>query len=112
MVKTANLAVKFVLELVAIGTFAYWGAMAGSGALAILLAIAAPTAAIIVWGLFLAPRAKRRLPLPARIPAELVVFGLAAASLAAVGSSIAAIVFGIVVIANAVLLSVFHQWDQ
>lgn len=110
--KTANLALKFLLELAAIGAFAYWGAMTGSGPLAILLAIAAPMAVIIVWGLFLAPRAKRKLPLPARIPAELIVFGLAAASLAAVGSPIAAGVFGIVVIANTALLGVFHQWDQ
>ncbi len=37
MVKAANLAMKFLLELVAIGALGYWGATAGRGALAVLL---------------------------------------------------------------------------
>jgi hypothetical protein len=40
--KAANLALKFTLELAAIASFAYWGATTGSGALPVLLAIAAP----------------------------------------------------------------------
>jgi Protein of unknown function (DUF2568) len=51
MLKTTNLAVKFLLELAALGALAYWGATVGRGVLAVLLAIAAPAAAIIVWGL-------------------------------------------------------------
>ena len=112
MVKAANLAMKFLLELVAIGALGYWGATAGRGALAVMLAIAAPAAAIAVWGLFAAPRAKRRLPVLARVPLELGVFGLAAASLAAAGSLGVAVAFSVLVIANSGLLTVFAQWDQ
>ncbi len=45
MVKSANLAVKFLLELAAFAALAYWGARTGHGAWAIVLAIAAPLAA-------------------------------------------------------------------
>jgi Protein of unknown function (DUF2568) len=110
--KSANLAVKFLLELAAFAAFAYWGARAGSGATAVVLAIVAPAAAVVVWGVFAAPRSGRRLPLTARAPLELGVFALAGAALAAAGSVVLAVVFGGVAVLNAVLLSVFHQWEQ
>ena len=112
MLKPVNLAVKFLLELAAFAALAYWGATTGHGAWAVLLAIAAPLAAVIVWGLFAAPRARRRLPLPARAPLELAVFGLAAAGLAAAGAVTLALIFGIVVVLNAALLTLFHQWQE
>lgn len=40
------------------------------------------------------------------------MFGLAAASLATAGRLAAAVIFGVVVIANSVLLTAFRQWDQ
>jgi hypothetical protein len=112
MLKSANLAVKFLLELAAFAALAYWGARTGHGAWAVAAAIAAPLAAVIVWALFCAPRARRRLPVPTRAPLELAVFGLAAGGLAAAGAVTLAIVFGAVVIVNAVLLTVFRQWEQ
>lgn len=112
MLKSVNLAVKFLLELAAFAAVAYWGATIGHRAWAVLAAIAAPAAAVIVWGLFAAPRAGRRLPRPARAPLELAVFGLAAGGLAAAGAVALAIIFGAVVIVNAVLLTVFHQWQE
>lgn len=112
MLKPVNLAVKFLLELAAFAALAYWGASTGHGAWAVLLAIAAPVAAVIVWALFCAPRARRRLPAPARVPLELSVFGLAAAGLAAAGSVQLAITFGIMVVLNSALLTVFHQWQE
>jgi hypothetical protein len=112
MLKSANLAAKFLLELAAFAALAYWGAATGHRAWAVVLAIAAPVAAVIVWGLFCAPRARRRLPVVPRAPLELAVFGLAAAGLAAAGAVTLAIVFGAVVIVNAVLLTVFQQWQE
>lgn len=117
MLKPVNLAVKFLLELAAFAALAYWGATTGPGVWAVLLAVAAPLAAVIVWGLFAAPRARRRLPRPARAPLELAVFrlavpGLAAVGLAAAGAVTLAVIFGVVVIVNAVLLTVFHQWQE
>jgi len=112
MLRPVNLAVKFLLELAAFAALAYWGASTGPGAWAVVLAIAAPLAAVIVWALFCAPRARRRLPVLARAPLELAVFGLAAGGLAAAGAVTLAIIFGAVVIVNAVLLTVFHQWQE
>ena len=40
------------------------------------------------------------------------MFGLAAGGLAAAGAVTLAIIFGAVVIVNAVLLTVFRQWEQ
>jgi hypothetical protein len=108
--QSANLAVKFALELAALGAFAYWATTVASGAGAVLLAIAAPLAAGTLWGRFAAPRAQHRLPLRQRVPFELAVFGLAALAVLT-ASSAAAVVFTAAVIANALLLTVFGQWE-
>ncbi len=44
--KSANLGVKFLLELAAFAAFAYWGAGIGGGALPVVLAVVAPAVAI------------------------------------------------------------------
>ncbi len=107
-----NLALKFLLELAAVVAFAYWGAKTGHGVLAVVLAIVAPMVAIVLWGVFAAPRSGRRLPARARIPFELTVLGLAVAALVAVGSELAALVLAVAVLVNALLMTVFHQWEQ
>ena len=74
-VKSANLAVKFLLEIWAVAGFALWGTTVASGAAA-------------------------------------VVFAMAAVALLAAGSTAVAIVFGALAAINAVLLTVFGQWEQ
>jgi hypothetical protein len=108
--EAVNLAVKFALELAAIAAFALWGAAVGHGLLAVVLAVLAPLCAIVLWGRFAAPRAPNRLPVRLRVPFELGVFALAALALLN-WSSAAAIAFSCVVIVNAVLLTVFSQWE-
>jgi Protein of unknown function (DUF2568) len=108
--RAANLAVKFALEIAAVTAFAYWGATVSSGAVAAVLAVAAPLIAIVLWGRFAAPRAPRRLPLRLRAPFELGVSALAALGLRA-ASSAAAIGFASVVIANSLLLTLLRQWE-
>jgi hypothetical protein len=81
-----NLGLRFCLELAALAALGLWGAQAGSGtALHVVLAIAAPLAASVVWGLFVAPKARVRLPDEARLLIELAVFAAAAAAFAASG---------------------------
>jgi Protein of unknown function (DUF2568) len=108
--KSANLAVKFLLELAAFAAFAYWGAATWTGAVSIVAAIAAPALAVAVWSVYAAPRSPRRLRLAARAPLELAVFGLAVAALAVTGAIVLAIVFGVVAAVNAALLLLFGQW--
>jgi Protein of unknown function (DUF2568) len=108
--RTANLAVKFALEFAAVAAFAYWGATVAGGVVAVVLAIAAPLVAVVLWGRFAAPRAARRLPLRLRAPFELGVFALAALALLAASEAVA-IMFTSVVIANALLLTLLSQWE-
>lgn len=110
--KSANLALKFLLELGALAAFAYWGVATRAGAMAIAAAIVAPVVMAVVWGVFAAPTASRRLPPAARVPLELTVFGLAAGALAVAGSGTVAAVFGLAVAVNAVLLTMFRQWEN
>jgi phosphotransferase system glucose/maltose/N-acetylglucosamine-specific IIC component len=110
--KDANLAVKFVLELLALAAFAYWGATLDGVVVAVIVGIAAPASVAVLWGLFAAPRASRRLPTRARVPFELSVFTLATAALVAVGWTPIAIAFAAVVGLNAVLLGRLDQWDR
>jgi hypothetical protein len=110
-VRAANLALKFLLELAAIAALAYWGATAADGVLAVVLAVAAPAVFIVLWGLFAAPRAARRLPARSRIPLELGLFAVAALALVRAGSPVLAAVFAVLVVVNAALLTVFDQWE-
>jgi hypothetical protein len=103
-VKGANLGIRFALELCAIAALAYWGTETGSGAVGWLLALGAAGLFVAVWGTLLAPRARRRLPMRARIPLELVLFGLAAAALAAAGRAWLGVLFGVVAVLNIALV--------
>lgn len=111
-IRGANLAVKFLLELCAFAALAYWGTTVGSGVVPVVLAIAAPLTAIVLWGLFAAPRAEYRLPIAQRIPLELGVFAAAAIALIGAGGVALGIAFAAVAVVNSVLLTVFKQWEQ
>ncbi len=109
--RAANLVVKFLLELAAVASFAVWGWHTGSGAAGAVLVLLFPIAAIAVWGLFCAPRSARRLPTKWRVPLELGIFILAAAALGASGHPLLAIVLTLVVVANALALTAYGQWE-
>jgi Protein of unknown function (DUF2568) len=98
--RAANLAVRFLLELVALAGLAEGGdAAAGWPA-----AVAAVVAGAVVWGLWCAPRARRRLARAPRTAVEAAVFGLGAAGFAAAGRVPLAAGFAVVAAANWVLL--------
>lgn len=73
---------------------AYTGAAIADGLVAILLAVVLPLAAVAAWGAFVAPRANRRLPDPARLLLELLLFGAACAGLVAADAWPWAVVLG------------------
>ena len=62
----------------------------------IILAIALPVVLMVIWGLVMAPTARRRLRDPARLIAELILFLGSAAGLAVVGHVRPAVIYGIV----------------
>ena len=108
--KFLNLALRFLLELCMLAALAYWGYHAGDGLLMqLVLAVGAPLVAAVIWGLFIAPRASRRLADPARLLLELVLWVAAAVGLAAAGQPTLAAIFAVVVAVNLVLGMVWGQ---
>ena len=107
--KEANLALRFVLELCAFAALGYWGSQAtSSGVWCAVLAIATPAAAIVIWGLFVAPKAKVTVSEPVRWAIELAVFVGAALALAAAGQPVLGVVFGVVAVANGAVVRLAH----
>lgn len=104
--RASSLALKFIVELLAFAGLAYWGASAS-----VLLAIAAPAAAIALWAVLAAPRSAHRLPTGPRIAFELCVFAAAVAALFAAGAPAAAVALAILVVASTALLTRFGQWE-
>jgi hypothetical protein len=96
--KTANLGVRFLLELAALAALAYWGSQTGPLAVSIVLAIAAPLAGAVLWGIFAAPKSLHRLRGARRLIVEIPFFGAAAAGLAATGQWVLAAIFAVVVV--------------
>ena len=86
-------AVVFLAELCLLAVLAWAGARLGTGAWAVVLAIALPLVAAVLWGLLLAPRAARRLRHPARLIMKLVLLVVAAAALTLSGEVLWAIGF-------------------
>ena len=109
-IKGANLALRFLLELCALGALGYWGFRVGRGsALAVVLGLGAPLLMAVVWGLFVAPRATWPLPAPATFVLGLGILCLAAVCLAAAGDPLLGWIMGATVVLNAALLA---AWDQ
>ncbi len=76
----------FLAELALLAALAIAGAdLAGGTAARIALAVLFPLIAAVLWGLRLAPRARRRLPYPARLIAKLALIAVASALLIAAG---------------------------
>ncbi|MGA2829391.1 MAG: YrdB family protein [Streptosporangiaceae bacterium] len=105
----ATAAVRFLVELGAYASLAYWGQWAGStGPERVGLAVLAPLAAILVWSRYLAPRAPRRLGDPAALVSELVIFAIASVALAVSSTAGLAAVLAVIAALNAVLVRVLH----
>jgi hypothetical protein len=106
----ANLVLRFLVELGAYASLAYWGASTGTtGVSRAALAVLAPATAMGIWSLYLAPRARRRLPDPAAFTAELGIFGASAVALASTGQTALAGGLAAVAAANTVLVRVLDR---
>ncbi|WP_245769312.1 YrdB family protein [Streptomyces indicus] len=97
----ANELLAFVIELAAVGALAWWGFATGEGlALSVLLGLGTPAAAVTLWGLYAAPKAKRRPGLPGVLAVKALVLGGGAAALYGLGHPVAALIAAAVVVAN------------
>jgi hypothetical protein len=102
-VRPANDVLRFLLELAALASLAYWGFDAADGALAWALGLGAPLLMAVVWGMFMSPKAAHRVDDPARLAAEIAIFGAAVAALAIAGEPVLAAGLGVLVAAHLAL---------
>jgi hypothetical protein len=104
-----NLGVRFLLELAMLVALGWVGGEIGSSwVIRVGLAIALPLVAAVVWGMFIAPKAPRRLTDPAKLLVELVLFSAASTGLAAVGYPLLAVVLAVLVVVNTAVLRLSH----
>jgi hypothetical protein len=100
-VAAANLALRFLLELGALGAIGWWGTrIRGTLPAKVALGTALPLVAAVVWGAFVAA---------ARLGLQVAVFGAATVGLLAIGRTGLAAGFATVVLANAALLVALGQ---
>jgi hypothetical protein len=107
--KAANLTIRFLLELCLLAALAYWGTQTGEGIVSVLLSIAAPILAAVVWGTFVSVKAPRRLKGFWWVAIQVVLFGAAVAALVSVGQAVLGIVFGVAVVLNLAILYVYYS---
>lgn len=106
----AVLTVRFLTEVALLAGLAIAGARLGDGvAFAILDAVLLPLAAAAVWGMFVAPRARRRLAEPARIIVEVALFGGTGLVLLLSGLPVTGIVIAVAGIGFAILTRMFAK---
>lgn len=106
----ANLGLRFLLELSALGALGYWGFTLPAGLLTrIGLGLGAPLVAALIWGAFVSPKASIPLPGEWRLVPEILVFGSAAAALYAAGRPTLAATFAILAVLSRILLVLLPQ---
>ena len=105
-----NLGFRFVLEIIVLVALFLWGAaISDEFIVQVVLGLVFAGVAVVVWGLFVAPKARRRLPDPARLVVELGVFGFGALAFILSGN----LVLGILLGAAAVIsIALMFLWDQ
>ena len=110
ILKNANLALAFFLELGVLAALGYWGFQTGQGTIAkIGLGIGAPVLAVVVWWLFGAPRAIWHLNGVFRLLLEVIFFGSAAVALYAADQHVLGVAFALLFVLNTVLVSLLGQ---
>src|SRR5262245_53962807 len=88
------LVLRFLLELAGLAAYVYIGVATVDGFGGVVLGIALAAVAITVWSLFVAPRARIVLAVPARLAIETAFFVLAAVGLVVTGQAMLGILLG------------------
>ncbi|HLV97756.1 MAG TPA: YrdB family protein [Ktedonobacterales bacterium] len=110
VIKNANLALTFFLELGVLVALGYWGFQTGQGTGAkFALGLGAPAAAIVLWALFGAPRGRWHLKGIWRVLLQIVFFGSAALALAAAVTLWLGITWALICILN---IALNYAWKQ
>ena len=111
ILKGLNATLAFLLELAMIVALGYWGYQSSdSGVLKWLLAIGLPLVAMVIWAMYFAPKANRRLSIMPGALLSLGMFLLAALALYTAHQSAAAMVLAAFAIVNRTLVLMWRQW--
>jgi Protein of unknown function (DUF2568) len=109
-IKNANLVLAFLLELCVLVALAFWGFSTGSGMLIkIVLGIGAPVLAMIVWGLFGAPKGPWHLNGIWYLLLKIVFFGSAAVALYIARQHVLGVVFALIFV---IITALLYVWGQ
>ncbi len=112
MLKAANLALAFALELGALAAFAYWGYTTGASSGTVLqigLCILLPVIGIGVWAVWGAPQSKRRLTGVGLLILRIVFFGAGALALILANQTTLGLLFGLI---SAINIGLIYAWRQ
>lgn len=110
LLKMANLALAFLLELCLLAALGYWGNHTGQSMLMRwLLMIGVPLLLAVVWGVFLAPKSAVALPNGVKLAGKFVAFAIGVLALWSVGQTTWAAVFAVVVVINMGLIVIWKQ---
>ncbi len=110
IIQSANLLLRFLLELSALGALGYWGFHTTDGLMGKLgLGLGAPLVAALLWGLFVSPKAAVPLSTPLWLLVQAGVFGAAMAALLVSGRPSLAWSFGLTAVINGMLMYVWNQ---
>ncbi len=108
--RNLNMAFRFILEILVLVAMLLWGmSLSGEFVIGLVLGIVAVAVVIAVWGLFVAPKAARRLPDPARLALELGIFFIGALAMGFAVSWLLALMFGLAVLISIALM---FYWGQ
>ena len=109
-----NLAMRFILEMIALGIFGYSGWNKGAGITRYVWAFLFPVAGAVLWGTFRVPgdashsgSAPVQVPGWVRLGLELVIFSVATWALVALEKPRLSLIYGVVVGAHYIF-----SWDR
>lgn len=98
------LAVRFLSEIATLVALAAWGWLWAESWLRFVLAVAAPVVVAALWGRFIAPASDHRLPDPARLALEIVIFAATAVCLVLLDAVTLALGYAAVAVGVALVL--------
>ena len=110
ILKSLNLAVRFLLELCMLVAVGYWGFKTHSSwVMKIIFGIGLPVLIAVLWGLFVAPKAIYPLSRVPRLVVELILMGSAAVALFASGRTDLGWIYTVILIISEILMIVWRQ---
>jgi hypothetical protein len=109
-IKLINLGVAFLLELAMLAALGYWGYQQGKKTMMkYAFAIGLPVIAMVLWGIFAAPKSQYRLDTPARVIFEVSLYTITAFLLYKSGHTTLATVCWFIMLLSQLIAVVGHQ---